>query len=101
MNLKIRGLTVNIDENKNLGFLMTNDAVKEFCEYHNIPYEESKSGAVTTAKARYHSAMLKEFWKISANNNWRKMHHLPLIRRKKINVHCKSSRKSYNRSKQS
>lgn len=82
MNLKIRGLTVNIDENKNLGFLMTSNAVKEFCEYHNIPYEESKGGVVTTAKARYHSAMLKEFWKISTNNNWRKIHHLLLIMRR-------------------
>lgn len=81
MNLKIRGLTVNIDENKDLGFLMTNDAIKEFCKYHNIQYAESKGGAVTTMKARYHSAMFKEFWKISTNNNWRKMHHLPMIRR--------------------
>lgn len=82
MNLKIRGLTVNIDANKNLGFLMTNEAVREFCDYHNIPYEESKGGAVTTMKAGYHSAMLREFWKIGTNNNWRKMHHLPLIRRR-------------------
>lgn len=82
MNLKIKGLTVNIDENKNLGLLMTSDAAKEFCEYHNIPYEESKGGAVTTAKARYHGAMLKEFWKISTNNNWRKIHNLPIIRRR-------------------
>lgn len=82
MNLKIRGLTVNIDENKNLGFLMTDGAVKEFCEYHNIQYDESKGGVVATMKAAYHGAMLQEFWKIGTNNNWRKMHNLPLIRRR-------------------
>lgn len=80
MNLKIKGLTVNIDKNKNLGFLMTNEAVKEFCECHNIPYEESR--AVTTMKAGCHGAMLKEFWEIGTNNNWRKIHHLPMIRRR-------------------
>ena len=82
MNLKIKGLDINIDENKNLGFLMTNEAVKEFCNYHNIPYEKNDGGAVTAMKAGCYGAMLKEFWKIGTNNNWRKIHHLPMIRRR-------------------
>lgn len=82
MELKIKGLRILIDKNKNLGFCMKNEAVKEFCEYHKIPYEESNGGAVTTIRAACHSSMLSVFWKIVTNNNWRKMHHLPMVRRK-------------------
>lgn len=79
MNLKIRGLNIVID-NKGLGYRMTNEAQKEFCQYHGIPYEESKGGAVTTARAYVHSLMLRTFEDVATNNNWRKMHGLPLIR---------------------
>lgn len=82
VNLKARGLNITT-ETKNLGYLMTNDAQKEFCQYHGILYEESENGAVTTARAYVQGFMFKEFAKIATNNNWRKMHGLPLIRRKR------------------
>ena len=78
-NLKIRGLNIVID-NKGLGYRMTNEAQKEFCQYHGISYEESKGGAVTTGRAYVHSLMLRTFADVATNNNWRKMHGLPLIR---------------------
>lgn len=81
MNLKTRGLNIVI-ENKNLGYSMTNEAQKEFCRYHGIPYEESKGGVVTTGRAYVHGLMLRTFADVATNNNWRKMHGLPLIRRR-------------------
>lgn len=81
MNLKIRGLNITT-ENKNLGYLMTNEAQKEFCQYHGMAYQESNNGAVTTKRGIIHSLMFCEFSKIALNNNWRKMHGLPLIRRR-------------------
>ena len=85
MELKIKGLNIEIDKNKNIGFLLTKDAVKEFCEYHHILYEKIQEGVVTTRKAYYHGKMVFELWELITNNNWRKMHHLPLIRRGKKN----------------
>lgn len=85
MELKTRGLLISIDENKNLGFCLTDKAVKEFCEYHKITYEDKDiytNGLVPTKKFFIHQKMLAEFSKIGTCNNWRKMHHLPLIRRK-------------------
>lgn len=81
MNLKTRGLNITTD-NKNLGYLMTNEAQKEFCQYHGMTYEESNNGAVTTKRGIIHSLMFSEFSKIALNNNWCKMHGLPLIRRR-------------------
>lgn len=81
MNLKIRGLNIVV-ENKNLGYSMTNEAQKEFCQYHEIPYEENQIGVVTTARGYVHGLMLRTFAEIGTCNNWRKMHGLPLIRRR-------------------
>ena len=81
MNLKIRGLNIVI-ENRKSGYFMTNEAQKEFCQYHGIPYEERKGGVVTTGRAYVHGLMLRTFADVATNNNWRKMHGLPLIRRR-------------------
>lgn len=81
MNLKIRGLNIVI-KNKNLGYSMTNEAQKEFCQYHGIPYEENQSGVVTTARGYVHGLMFRTFREIGTCNNWRKIHGLPLFRRR-------------------
>lgn len=85
MNLKIKGLNINIDENKNVGFLLNNDALKEFCDYHKIDYEDKDiytNGAASKKKSLIYQKMALICSEILTNNNWRKMHHLPLIRRR-------------------
>lgn len=84
MNLKIRGLRIYLDNNKNFGFCLRDDAVKEFCDYHKIPYKDEDIytiGAVPTKKFFIHQKMMWDFLKMATNNNWRKIHNLPMIRR--------------------
>lgn len=86
MELKIRGLKVFINKNKSFGFCLADEAVKEFCDYYKIPYKDEDiytNGAVSTKKFFIHQKILQKFWEIATNNNWRKIHHLPMIKRRK------------------
>lgn len=83
MQIKIKGLNIEYKQGK-LGLLLTGDAVKEFCDYHNIPYYDEDfctNGVVTTRKWAIHTKMVYEFSKITANNNWRKRHGIPMRRK--------------------
>lgn len=52
MRIKIKGLNIEYEQGK-LGFLLTEDAVKEFCDYNKIPFDDKDihtNGAVATKK---------------------------------------------------
>lgn len=83
MQIKIKGLNIEYKQGK-LGLLLTGDAVKEFCDYHKIPYDDKDfgiNGVVTTRKLEIHTKMVYEFSKIATNNNWRKRHGIPMRRK--------------------
>lgn len=82
MQIKIKGLNIEYKQGK-LGFLLAEDAVKEFCEYNKIPFDDKDihtSGIVTTKKFFVHTQMMWTFSKI-ATNNWRKRHGIPMRRK--------------------
>lgn len=82
MQIKTKGLNIEYEQGK-LGFLLTEDAVKEFCEYNKIPFDDkdiNTSGIVTTKKLFVHTQMMWTFSKI-ATNNWRKRHGIPMRRK--------------------
>ena len=82
MQIKTKGLNIEYEQGK-LGFLLTEDAVKEFCDYHNIPYcdeDFSTNGVITTRKLCVHTQMMCTFSKI-ATNNWRNRHGIPMRRK--------------------
>ena len=84
MQIKFKGLNIKYEKGKPLGFILTREAVKEFCDYHKIPYNDkdfSINGVVTTRKWAIHTKMVCEFSKIEANNNWRKRHRIPMRRK--------------------
>ena len=88
MQIKIKGLNIEYKQGK-LGFLLTEDAVKEFCEYNKIPFDDEDihtSGIDTTKKLFVHTQMMWTFSKI-ATNNWRKRHGIPMRRK----IDCKRS----------
>lgn len=84
MQIKIKGLNVEYEKGKPLGFLFTRKAVKEFCDYNKIPFDDKDihtNGAVATKKLAIHMKMVYEFSKIATNNNWRKRHGIPMRRK--------------------
>lgn len=84
MQIKFKGLNIEYEKGKPLSFLLTRKEVKKFCDYHNIPYYDedfSTNGVVTTRKWAIHTKMVYEFSKITANNNWRKRHGIPMRRK--------------------
>ena len=84
MRIKFNGLNIEYEKGKPLCFMMTREAVKEFCDYHKIPYDDKDfgiNGVVTTRKWEIHTKMVYEFSKIEANNNWRKRHRIPMRRK--------------------
>lgn len=83
MQIKIKGLNIEYKQGK-LGFLLTDDAVKEFCDYNKISFDDKDihtNGAVTTKKLAIHMKMVYEFSKIVTNNNWRKRNGIPMRRK--------------------
>lgn len=81
MQIKFKGLNIEYEKGKPLGFMLTREAVKEFCDYHKIPYDDKDfgiNGVITTRKLAIHTKMVYEFSKIEANNNWRKRHRIPM-----------------------
>ena len=53
MRIKFNGLNIEYEKGKPLCFMMTREAVKEFCDYHKIPYDDKDfgiNGDVTTRK---------------------------------------------------
>lgn len=80
--IKIKCLNIEYKQGI-LGFLLTEDAIKEFCDYSNIQYDDKDictSGIVTTKKSFIHTEMMRTFSKI-ATNNWRKQHGIPMRRK--------------------
>ena len=83
MQIKFKGLNIEYEKGKPLGFMLTREAVKEFFDYHKISYDDKDfgiNGIVTTRKLAIHTKMVYEFSKIEANNNWRKRHRIPMRR---------------------
>ena len=83
MQIKTKGLNIGYNQGY-LALSMTEDAMKEFCDYHGIPYTEGKlhtNGIVTTRKWKIQSKMIHEYSKIVLNNNWRRRHRIPMIRK--------------------
>lgn len=83
MKFKIKGLNIVYNQG-HLMFLMTEDAMKEFCDYHGIPYTDGElhtNGIVTTRKWKIQSKMIHEYSKLVLNNNWRRRHRIPMIRK--------------------
>lgn len=83
MQIKFKGLNIEYEKGKPLCFMLTREAVKEFCDYHKIPYDDKDfgiNGVVTTRKWDIHTKMVYEFSKI-ATNNWRKRHGIPMRRK--------------------
>ena len=59
MQIKTKGLIGGYNQGY-LALSMTEDAMKEFCDYHGIPYTEGKlhtNGIVTTRKWKIQSKM--------------------------------------------
>lgn len=84
MRIKFKGLNIEYEKGKPLCFMMTREAVKEFCDYYKISYDDKDfdiNGVVTTRKWEIHTKMVYEFSKIEANNNWRKRHRIPMRRK--------------------
>ena len=83
MQIKVKGLNIEY-QNGHIGFLLTQDAVKEFCDYQKIQYDDKDIhtiGAVTTQKLYIQIQMVYTFSKI-VTNNWRKRHGIPMLKRK-------------------
>ena len=83
MRIKFKGLNIEYEKGKPLRFMMTREAVKEFCDYHKIPYDDKDfdiNGVVTTRRLEIHTKMLFEFSKIYLNNNRRERHGIPMRR---------------------
>lgn len=83
MQIKAKGLNIEY-QNGHIGFLLTEDAVKEFCDYQKIQYDDKDihtRGAVTTQKLYIQIQMVYTFSKI-VTNNWRKRHGIPMLKRK-------------------
>ena len=73
MQIKFKGLNIEYEKGKPLGFMLTREAVKEFCDYHKIPYDDKDfdiNGVVTTRRLEIHTKMVFEFSKIYLNNNF-------------------------------
>lgn len=84
MRIKFEGLNIEYEKGKPLCFMMTREAVKEFCNFHKIPYDDKDfdiNCVVTTRRLAIHTKMLFEFSKIYLNNNWRKRHGIPMRRK--------------------
>lgn len=83
MRIKAKGLNIEY-QNGHIGFLLTQDAVKEFCDYQKIPYDDKDihtSGAVTTTKLYIQIQIGYTFSRI-ITNNLRKRHGIPMLKRK-------------------
>lgn len=83
MQIKTKGLYIEYNQG-HLALSMTEDAVKEFCDYYKIPYTEEEihtNGVVTTKILYIHSHMFGKYAEILLNNNWRKRHGVPMIRK--------------------
>ena len=83
MQIKTKGLNIGYNQGY-LALSMTEDAMKEFWDYYGIPYTEGKlhtNGIVTTRKWKIQSKMIHEYSKIVLNNNWRRRHRIPMIRK--------------------
>lgn len=82
MQIKIKGLNIEYKQGE-LGFLLTEDAVKEFCDYNKIPCDDKDvhTSCIVTTKMFIQIKMAYEFSKITANNNWRKRHGIPMRRK--------------------
>lgn len=89
MQIKAKGLNIEYENGYFLGFSITIDSIREFCEYHKIKFDDEDLGifgVVSGRKAAIHSFMLTQYFSIALNNNWRKRHGIPMLKRKYLQI---------------